>query len=141
MPENTTWSGPTVSAEVKAAEYVAPPPKLAPRPVQAVGPGSCESYRGLVAQYGWNVSIAIEVMRAESGCNPLRHNWTDAHRDRYGRLICSGSFGLFQIGCVHKYSVAYLENPAQNIAAAYKIYQGSGWKAWGVCNSGKVRCF
>lgn len=124
-----------ISHEVVSAEFVAPRPVpvvVATRPTYPVG---CENYRSLVSQYRWNVDVALAVMKAESGCNPTRHNWGDRHR------TCLGSFGLFQVGCVHGYTVAYLENPAQNIAAAWKIYQGSGWKAWGVCTSGKVRCY
>lgn len=95
------------------------------------GSGDCEAYRGIVAQYSWNVNVAMAVMRAESSCNPQAHNTTDNHG------VCMGSFGLFQISC-HSGAVY---DPAQNIAIAYQKYSARGWQPWGVCTSGKVSCF
>ena len=95
------------------------------------GGGNCESYRGLVSQYGWNVNVALAVMKAESGCNPQAVNRTDNHG------VCMGSFGLFQISC----HGGQIFDPAQNVAAAWSKYQARGWQPWGVCTSGKVSCF
>lgn len=106
-------------AAAKAAESVAPAVSQAP----ASG-GNCESYRALVSQYDWNVNTMLRIMRAESGCNPSNHNYADAHR------TCTGSYGLMQIGCVHGYSIAHLESPSNNIAAAYQIYKSQGYTAW-----------
>lgn len=92
--------------------------------VSRAGGGNCDAYRGLVAQYDWDVSTMMRIMTAESGCNPTNHNHADNHRS------CLGSYGLFQIGCVHGYSVAYLSEPANNIASAYKIYKSQGYTAW-----------
>lgn len=86
--------------------------------------GGCDAYRGLVAQYDWDVNTMMRIMQAESGCNPTNHNWGDNHR------TCKGSFGLFQIGCVHGQSVASLENPATNVAVAYNIFKSQGYRAW-----------
>lgn len=38
--------------------------------------------------------------------------------------------GLFQINQVHGYSMEHLFDVDNNISAAYKIYQASGWSAW-----------
>lgn len=95
------------------------------------GSGDCEAYRGIVAQYSWNVNVAMAVMRAESSCNPQAHNTTDNHG------VCMGSFGLFQISC-HSGAVY---DPAQNVAIAWQKYSSRGWQPWGVCTSGKVSCF
>lgn len=92
--------------------------------VSRAGGGNCDAYQGLVAQYDWDVSTMMRIMRAESGCNPTNHNYADNHRS------CLGSYGLFQIGCVHGLSVAYLSEPANNIASAYKIYKSQGYTAW-----------
>lgn len=95
------------------------------------GGGNCEAYRPLVAQYGWNVNVALAVMKAESGCNPQAVNRTDNHG------VCMGSFGLFQISC-HSGAV---HDPAQNVAIAWQKYSARGWQPWGVCTSGKVSCY
>lgn len=95
------------------------------------GSGNCEAYRSLVAQYSWNVDVALAVMKAESSCNPQAVNRTDNHG------VCMGSFGLFQISC----HGGQIFDPAQNVAAAWSKYQARGWQPWGVCTSGKVSCF
>lgn len=87
---------------------------------------NCESYRSLVSQYAWNTDIAMAIMRAESGCNPMAANLTDSHS------TCKGSFGLFQIACFD----GQVYDPAQNVAIAYRKYKASGWKPWGVYTSG-----
>lgn len=84
----------------------------------------CESMRPLVAQYDWQVDTMMRIMKAESGCNPGNHNFADNHRS------CLGSYGLFQIGCVHGLSVAAMSDPAQNVAAAYRIFKSQGYGAW-----------
>lgn len=111
-------------ARLAAARQAAPVSRPSGTFSAAAGGGNCEVYRGLVAQYDWNVSTMMRIMNAESGCNPTNHNFGDNHRS------CLGSFGLMQIGCVHGYNVAYLSNPANNIAAAYKIFKSQGYTAW-----------
>lgn len=98
-----------------------------PRPVAQ---GGCEAYRSLVAQYDWNVNIAMAVMRAESGCNPNAANLRDRHAN------CTGSFGLFQLACFWT-STPY--DPAHNVAKAYEIYSRSGWKPWGAYTNGSYK--
>lgn len=88
---------------------------------------NCNDYRSLVAQYDWNVSIAMAVMQAESGCNPSAHSPT---ADR----------GLMQINQVHAAKVGgnlnALFDPATNVRVAYQVYQGAGWSAWSVYKNG-----
>ena len=96
-------------------------------PIYAVG---CELYRPIVAQYDWDVNTMMRVMSAESGCNPYKDNPTDTHRNQYGQVICYGSWGLLQIGCVHGYSQDEMHNPTANILAAYKVWNGGNYKAW-----------
>lgn len=94
----------------------------------------CEQYRSLVTQYAWDVSVAMAVMKAESGCNPMAANNTDNHR------VCMGSFGLFQISC-HS---GQIYDPAQNVRIAWLKYSAINprdgmpqkWRPWGAYNSG-----
>jgi len=85
---------------------------------------SPDCYYELLSQYDWDVATMQRIMRAESGCNPTNHNWSDNHGS------CLGSYGLLQIGCVHGYSVEYLSSAANNIEAAYKIWLSQGYTAW-----------
>lgn len=103
---------------------------LTPRETPVVGRGGslsgCEAYRPLVSQYAWDTRIAMAIMRAESGCNPMAANLTDSH------ATCKGSFGLFQIACFD----GQVYDPAQNVAIAYRKYKASGWRPWGAYTSG-----
>lgn len=91
-----------------------------------LNPVGCTNYRHLVEQYDWNVSVAMAVMQAESGCNPEASNWNDRH------ATCIGSFGLFQLGC---FWTDNPHDPATNVAKAYEIYSRSGWRPWGAFNN------
>ena len=73
---------------------------------------SCAEYKPLIAKYNWDIGTSLSIINAERGCWPVGHNWTDTHRNYLtGQVICYGSWGLFNIGCVHGYSRQYLENP------------------------------
>lgn len=117
---------------VSVVEQPQPPaaPQELPKPV--VHPSNCEAYRHLVEKYQWNVNIALNVMRAESGCNPY------AVGDKH---IPPVSCGLFQIRTLAgRPSCEALKDPATNVAWAYRLYRDSGWKPWSVCKT-KVRCY
>lgn len=49
---------------------------------------------------------------------------------------CWGSYGLFQIACIHSENPLY--DPEENIDMAYKLYQERGWEPWGVCDFEKT---
>lgn len=100
--------------------------------VQSVGAGNCSAYTGLLAQYNWDQRVALAVMRAESGCNPVAAS-------------PSCDSGLMQINCVHIAKVngnlAALKDPATNIQVAYQIYAAQGWNPWVAYTSGAYRKF
>lgn len=86
---------------------------------------NCEQYRPLIAQYDWDVEIAIAVCGAESGGNAFAVNEKDRHKG------CMGSSGLFQIACIHR-PIEEMKDPSLNIKQAYKIYsERNSWKPWG----------
>lgn len=98
-----------------------------PSPTVVASDNNCEQYRTLVEQYDWDSRLMMAIMQAESGCNPQSVNGLDNHGS------CTGSFGLFQIGCIH--AGEKLE-PASNIAIAYRIYKSQGLRAWGAYTNG-----
>lgn len=100
-------------------------------PTVVTQPGNCESYRPLVAQYDWNVDVAMNVMRVESGCNPNAANLKDNHQ------VCIGSYGLFQISC----HGGKIFDPAANVAAAYSKYSARGWQPWSFTTCKKIACY
>lgn len=90
--------------------------------------GSCESYRSLLSQYGWNVDTMMYAMQKESGCNP---NAVGDNRVIGG--VYAPSCGLLQVRTLPgRPSCTELQNPATNIATAYKIWLGQGYSAWSV---------
>lgn len=74
---------------------------------------------------------------AESGGNPNAYNGSNYNG--------SNDAGLFQINSCHVISGLIGDqdrfNPELNVEAAYKIYKGSGWKAWSVYNNGRYLKF
>lgn len=130
--EAITVAPPEPLPEAPEARPVAVAPHTPPQPVVVKHPVGCENYRELVSQYNWNVSIALAVMKAESGCNP------NAVGDRH---IPPVSCGLFQIRTLAgRPTCEQLKDPATNVAWAWKLYQASGWKPWSVCRT-KISCY
>ncbi len=118
-------------------------PQEAVKPVVATvsHPVGCEQYRDLVARYDWNVNVALNVMRAESGCNPTAvgdgHLTYFQNGTRYGM-----SCGLFQVRFLPgRPSCSEMQNPEANIAKAFKLYASGGWRHWTVCNKRIVSCY
>ena len=86
----------------------------------------------LLKPYDWDIDEAYQVLIYESGGNPKAVNWADKHRN------CDGSFGLFQIACVHmeNYGIKdYQElfEPEKNIGIAYDLWKKDGWGPWRNC--------
>lgn len=135
---DTTTPIPTVTEIVETAPATIPEPEQTPKAKPAViHPIGCENYRQLISQYEWNVDVALNVMRAESGCNP---NAKGDNRVIGG--IYAPSCGLFQIRTLQgRPTCEQLQDPATNIEWAFKLYRASGWKPWSVCNTGKVSCY
>ena len=77
-----------------------------------------------IAQYDWDFDTAYAVMMAESGANPNAKNLKDSHRG------CRGSYGLYQIACIHDDPEKLLDED-YNIERAYELYSESGWVIWG----------
>lgn len=104
-------------------------------PIVVQPPKGCEHYVDLVNQYSWNKTVALNVMRAESGCNP-----SAVGDNRVIGGIYAPSCGLMQVRTLKgRPSCDQLKDPATNLAWAYKLYQGGGWKHWSVCKT-TVRC-
>lgn len=89
-----------------------------------MGTGGCNKYRHIIEQYDWNVDVAMEVCRLESQGIATASNWQDSH------ATCNGSHGLFQMACIHGYTVEQLYDPSINIRAAYKLWKANGWWPW-----------
>lgn len=85
--------------------------------------------------FGEDGDMAVSVAIAESDLNPTAVNGQDSHRG------CTGSIGLFQVGCLHmSENPEALKDIDTNIRVAYTIFKESGWKPWGVCTNGSVNC-
>jgi hypothetical protein len=71
-------------------------------------------------------ATALAVAKAESGLRANATNWKDSHRG------CTGSFGIFQIGCLHESNPEVLYDVEYNIKRAREIHDAAGsWQPWG----------
>lgn len=148
LPDITQALPPTGLPVPPVEEHLQPIPELPASPLvekEAVKPlptqdipkhTGCEAYRAEISKYNWNVSIAMKVMKAESGCRT-----TAIGDNRVIGGIYAPSCGLFQIRTLKgRPSCDQLKHPATNIAWAYKLYGASGWSPWSVCKT-VVRCY
>lgn len=111
----------------------------------------CEAMEAEVKKYGdWDHNIVQAIARAENRtCNPLNHNLSEkeTHRDRYGNVICVGSYGVIQVGCLHYGPNDNTDDLATNIRLAHKVYldrkswDSSGYNAWTMYTNGVYREF
>lgn len=51
---------------------------------------------------------------------------------------CKGSFGIFQIACIHDDSEELYE-VEYNIKRARELYDQEGWKPWGAFTDGRYK--
>lgn len=75
--------------------------------------------------------LAVAIAKAESGENLKATAYNpEAHKG------CIGSYGVFQIACVHEDNIEKLYDVEYNIQRAREIYDSEGWSAWGGYTSG-----
>lgn len=76
---------------------------------------------------------AVAIMMAEGNLNPKAYN-PEWHKS------CQGSFGLFQIACVHyNGDLDDLKDIELNIKIAHEIFKEQGWKPWGAYRNGSYK--
>lgn len=98
-----------------------------------------------VAKYpDWDARTVQAIAQAENrACNPLVHNETasETHRRKDGSVICVGSYGVLQVGCLHYQAGEDKNDLATNIKIAHRVWQGSGYTAWTMYKNGEYRKF
>ena len=78
---------------------------------------------------------AVAVAMAESRLKPYALNAADSHKG------CSGSYGIFQIGCLHETDPSTLYDVEYNIKRAKEIYDESKWQPWGAYTNGSYLAY
>lgn len=111
----------------------------------------CEAVAREIGKYSeWNTSIVLAIAQAENrSCDPLNHNLTssETHRDKNGNVICVGSYGVIQVGCLHYREGEDVNDLATNIKVAHRVYiaraswDTSGYNAWTMYKNGTYREF
>lgn len=110
----------------------------------------CELVRQEIAKYSdWNVDVMTAIAKAENrSCSPTRHNLTssETHRRADGSVICVGSYGVLQVGCLHYTAGDNKDDLATNIRLAHKAWTsretwGVGYEAWTQYKNGTYRQF
>lgn len=106
--------------------------------------------RAEVAKYSdWDARTIVAIARAENRtCNPINHNLTasETHRRADGSVICVGSYGALQVGCLHYSEGEDRDDLATNIRVAHRLWQnreawGNGYEAWTMYTNGTWREF
>lgn len=107
----------------------------------------CELMQAEVAKYSdWNSNIVQAIAQAENrACNPLKHNETDSetHRRADGSIICVGSYGVLQVGCLHYRAGEDKNDLATNIKVAHRVWteaKGS-YTPWTMYKNGEYTRF
>lgn len=117
-------------------------------PVQQLTP--CEMMQAEIAKYGdWDHNIMQAIGQAENrACNPLKHNLSasETHRRADGSVICVGSYGVMQVGCLHYGAGDNVDDMGTNIKIAHRLWQnrqqwGNGYEAWTMFSNGTYRGF
>lgn len=99
-----------------------------PEPIEQLNPrlpyhSKCNDYDDIIAGYSWDIATVKAIMKAESGCNPIRDN-SGLNSDG------TADVGLMQINSIHVTSGLTTHadrlDPAKNIETAYKLYRGAG---------------
>ena len=105
----------------------------------------CEQMHAEIAKYGdWDQNIMQAIGQAENrACNPLKHNETasETHRRADGSVICVGSYGALQVGCLHYRDGENRNDLATNIKVAHRVWTDSGYTPWTMYKNGIYREF
>lgn len=89
------------------------------------------------------------IAEAENrSCNPLKHNLTasETHKRADGSVICVGSYGVLQVGCLHYSAEDNKDDLATNIRLAHNAWSsrekwGVGYEAWTQYINGEYKQF
>jgi len=89
------------------------------------------------------------IAQAENGsCNPHRHNLTtsETHRRADGSVICIGSYGVLQVGCLHYTAGDDVDSLETNVRLAHNAWTsrekwGNGYEAWTTYLNGAFKQF
>lgn len=119
----------------------------APEALKAETPPAtpCDIMRAEVAKYSdWDANIVQAIAQAENrSCDPTRHNEkpSETHRRSDGSVICVGSYGVLQVGCLHYQANESRDDLQTNIRIAHKVWQSSGYTAWTMFKNGTYKQF
>lgn len=117
-------------------------------PVQPLTP--CDQMRAEISKYtDWDARIVSAIAEAENqACNPLIHNLsaTETHKGADGSVICIGSYGVLQVGCLHYSEGEDVNDLSTNIRLAHKAWLsreewGVGYEAWTMFTNGTWKEF
>lgn len=116
-----------------------------PEPAKLPPATPCELMQAEVNKYtDWNTNIVQAIAQAENrDCNPVKPNESagETHRRADGSVICVGSYGVLQVGCLHYQPGESREDLATNVRVAHKVWQESGYTAWTMFKNGTYKEF
>ena len=116
--------------------------KVSPAEVQkVVALTGCDLVRSEVSKYsGWDVNVMVAISQAESGCNPNATGDTSLTYQENGRTY-GYSVGVFQVRILLGRESCDTHDLKANVACAYKVWQGQGYRAWSVYSNNRYLSF
>lgn len=85
------------------------------------------------------------VAKAENrGCDPKKHNLTasETHRRADGSVICVGSYGVSQVGCLHFQKGEDRDNLKTQIEVSHRVWrERPNYTAWTMYRNGTYKEF
>lgn len=100
----------------------------------------CEQYRGILAQYDWDVDLMMAIMQAESSCNPEAVGDKTLTFQKNGRTY-GYSKSLLQIRQLPGREHCDTFDPDIIVKCGYDIWKSQGYNAWSVYSNGMYKKF
>lgn len=107
----------------------------------------CQDVQAAIAEYSdWDANTVQAIAQAENrGCDPKRHNETasETHRRADGSVICVGSYGVLQVGCLHFQKGEDRDNLKTQVAVAHRVWVESNgsYTPWTMYKNGTYQQF
>lgn len=99
----------------------------------------CAAVQQEIAKYSnWDANIMQAIARSENrGCDPLNHNLSGTENHK----VCTGSYGVLQVGCLHFFSGEDRDDLATQVAVANRVFIKQGYRAWSDYKNGNYLRF
>ena len=107
----------------------------------------CEQVQAEIAKYSdWDANTVQAIAQAENReCSSQNHNLSasETHRRADGSVICVGSYGVLQVGCLHFHKGEDTDNLETQVKVAHRVWKEAkgSYTPWTMYKNGKYQEF